>query len=57
MFKVYKRSIAMELKRRGFPIEDASSNFKNPNYTIFMFTDSKELREEFEKIQEELKTK
>lgn len=53
MFKVFKRDIALKLRDRGFEIMDAYSNKKNPNYTVFCFIDSKELREAFEKINRE----
>lgn len=51
LFQIFKKSVAMELRENGFPIIDAMTNKKNPNFVVYLFEDTKELREEFERIQ------
>ena len=51
LFQVFKKSVAMQLRDKGFQIVDAMTNKKNPNYVVYLFEDTKELREEFEIIQ------
>ena len=50
LYPVFKKSNAMKLKEMGFPLEDASSNPKNPNFVIYYFEDTEEFREAFSKL-------
>ena len=48
--EIFKKSIAMELKNRGFRIEDAKVNFEHPKFVVYYFEDTKELQEELKKL-------
>ena len=48
--EIFKKSIAMALKSRGFRIEDAKVNFQNPKFVVYYFEDTKELQEELKKL-------
>ena len=53
----YKKSIAMQLKELGNPIYDAKANLKNPKMVIYIFEDTNKLREDFDKIQKNMRSK
>ena len=55
--EVYKKSIAMQLKELGNPIYDAKANLKNPKMVIYIFEDTNKLREDFDKIQKNMRSK
>ena len=55
--EIYKKSIAMQLKELGNPIYDAKANFKNPKMVIYIFEETDKLREDFDKIQKNMRNK
>lgn len=48
---IYKKSLAMELVRRGHDLEHTMRNRKNPKYQVFVFVDVPELRKDICNIQ------
>lgn len=48
--EVYKRSVAMQLKEMGNPIQDARVNFKNPSFVVYMFEKTDKLFKDLDKI-------
>ena len=48
--EIFKKSIAMELKSRGFRIEDAKVNFEHPKFVVYYFEDTQELQNELKKL-------
>ena len=50
LYPIFKRDNAMQLKEMGFPIEDASTNKRNPNYVIYYFEKTDEFVQAFNKI-------
>lgn len=50
MYPIFKRSIAMKLKELGFPIEDASTNKRNPNYIIYYFNKTNKFLKAFDSL-------
>ena len=47
----------MALRDMGNPIYDAKANLKNPKMVVYIFEDTKDLREEFTRISFEKKNK
>ena len=50
LYPIFKKETAMKLKEIGFPIEDASTNKRNPNYIIYYFEKTDEFVQAFNKI-------
>ena len=50
LYPIFKRDNAMQLKKMGFPIEDASTNKRNPNYVIYYFEKTDKFVQAFDKI-------
>ena len=50
LYPIFKRDNAMKLKEMGFPIEDASTNKRNPNYVIYYFEQTDKFIQAFNKI-------
>ena len=48
---IYKKSLAMELVRRGHDLEHTMRNRNNPKYQVFVFLDVPELRKDICSIQ------
>lgn len=44
IYKVFKRSVAIELRKRGFKILKAEPNYKKPQYDVYFFEDTEEFR-------------
>lgn len=47
LFRVYTRRIALELRKRGFRIVKTEINENFPQYNVYLFEDSEELRKSF----------
>ena len=47
----------MQLKELGNPIYDAKANLKNPKMVIYIFEETDKLREDFDKIQKNMRDK
>ena len=55
--EVFKKSIAMQLKELGNPICDAKANLKNPKMVIYIFEETDKQREDYDKIQKNMRNK
>lgn len=53
IFKVFKKSIALKLIAQGHILEDIQPLSYKPWFSVFLFKDSKKIREDFEVIQKE----
>lgn len=47
LFRIYTRRIALELRKRGFRIVRTEINENFPQYNVYLFEDSEELRKNF----------
>ena len=50
LYPIFKKENAMKLKEMGFPIEDASTNKRNPNYVIYYFEQTDKFIKAFNEI-------
>ena len=50
LYPIFKRDNAMKLRDMGFPIFDASTNRRNPNYVIYYFEKTDKFVQAFNKI-------
>ena len=50
LYPIFKRDNAMKLRDMGFPIFDASTNKRNPNYVIYYFEKTDKFVQAFNKI-------
>ena len=58
MKKIFKKEIAMELSNVfGHKIRDAEINNKKPNFVVYLFDDTKELRKDLTFISNRNKSK
>ena len=55
LYPIFKKDNAMQLKEMGFPIEDASTNKRNPNYIIYYFEKTDEFVQAFDKLNSKTK--
>ena len=55
LYPIFKRDNAMKLRDMGFPIFDASTNKRNPNYVIYYFEKTDEFVQAFNKINSKIK--
>ena len=55
LYPIFKKETAMKLKEIGFPIEDASTNKRNPNYIIYYFEKTDEFIQAFDKLNSKTK--
>jgi hypothetical protein len=55
IFKVFKKSIALKLISQGYILEDIQPLSYKPWFSVFLFKDSNEIRNDFERIQKEEK--
>ena len=44
--EVFKKSLAMQLRDKGFKIMDAKVNFEHPKFVVYYFEDTQELQDE-----------
>ena len=49
-YVVYSLRVANELVNKGFKIQGTGINIQNPQYKVFFFEDTKELREAIKAI-------
>lgn len=47
-FKCFSAELAGYLRKKGFKIISTTVNLKKPQYDVFLFEDTKELREAFD---------
>lgn len=50
IYKIYSRRIALELRKKGFKILKTDINENFPQYDVYLFEDTKQLREELTKL-------
>ena len=50
IYKIYSRRIALELRKKGFKILKTDVNENFPQYDVYLFEDTKQLREELTKL-------
>ena len=50
LYPIFKKETAMKLRDMGFPIFDASTNRRNPNYVIYYFEKTDKFVQAFNKI-------
>ena len=55
LYPIFKKDNAMQLKEMGFPIEDASTNKRNPNYVIYYFEKTDKFVQAFNKLNSKTK--
>lgn len=55
LYPIFKRDNAMKLRDMGFPIFDASTNRRNPNYIIYYFEKTDEFVQAFDKLNSKTK--
>ena len=48
--EIFKKSIAMQLRDKGFRIMDAKVNFEHPKFVVYYFEDTQELQNELKKL-------
>ena len=49
-YRIYSRRIALELRRKGFKIIGTDINENFPQYDVYLFEDTEQLREELTKL-------
>ena len=49
-YRIYSRRIALELRRKGFKIVGTDINENFPQYDVYLFEDTEQLREELTKL-------
>lgn len=49
-YRIYSRRIALELRRKGFKIIGTDINENFPQYNVYLFEDTEQLREELTKL-------
>ena len=49
-YRIYSRRIALELRRKGFRIIGTDINENFPQYDVYLFEDTEQLREELTKL-------
>lgn len=49
-FRVYTRWVAYELRKKGFKIIDTDINEYHPQFTVWIFEETKEFLQAFEQI-------
>lgn len=49
-YRIYSRRIALELRRKGFKIIGTDVNENFPQYDVYLFEDTEQLREELTKL-------
>ena len=49
-YRIYSRRIALELRRKGFKIIGTDINENFPQYDVYLFEDTNQLREELTKL-------
>ena len=50
LYPIFKRDNAIKLRNMGFPIFDASTNKRNPNYVIYYFEKTDKFLKAFDKL-------
>lgn len=50
IYKIFSRSIAIELRKKGFKIIKTEPNYKKPEFDVYFFEDTPEFREVLNKI-------
>lgn len=50
IYKIYSRRIALELRKKGFKILKTDINENFPQYDVYLFEDTNQLREELTKL-------
>lgn len=50
LYRIYSRRIALELRRKGFKIIGTDVNENFPQYDVYLFEDTEQLREELTKL-------
>ena len=49
-YRIYSRRISLELRRKGFKIIGTDINENFPQYDVYLFEDTEQLREELTKL-------
>lgn len=50
IYKIFSRSIAIELRKKGFKIIKTEPNYKKPEFDVYFFKDTPEFRKTLNEI-------
>lgn len=50
IYKIYTKKIALQLRKKGFPIIRTEINENFPQFDVYIFPDSEKLRKELSKV-------
>lgn len=50
VYKVFSKSIAIKLRKKGFKIIKTEPNYKKPEFDVYFFRDTPEFRKAFNEI-------
>lgn len=50
VYKVFSKSIAIKLRKKGFKIIKTEPNYKKPEFDVYFFADTPEFRKAFNEI-------